>query len=563
MNALLSRVTRSLWPKVTDDLHLEHLSLDSLKRAFSGQGRYKRDLSAFNALADYDKSRSAGVAWGFGAATLGASGIGYHYFHTARKRDKEEEFARLALGILACADDASDFSVGKFHFACSENGITISEGSSSFTLEKSLTELKSDLRKDLLEAIKTSKSARTAVFETLKTSGEARTVLFKAIETSKDVRIAVVEAAKTSEDVRTAFLEAAKVSDDKHIHAINKKITLNFIHSELTNEAKVVFRSLLRLRGVGSVSETSPVVTGDPDGSISRLLLVAVHTGHVVIDLEGQKLLAVAMNQEARALLRLSRGTGNEEQNEILQQVQTNELNRKTIRDLTLHLTYRAGHALCVEIGDLFHDRLISDKNVLRAIALELKKVGVIFITGNHDVLFKKGTGAQSGKFALDDLDEMGWKDFQDKVLTNAYYDEKTNTVFVHHGIALLDNEKTVETAFGNYAIPDTGFKAEDFVAWVNHQGRPLPDCCVIQEEKKEANLAYHKKFIKYRPKKEKIRTAAAKLDVRIVHGHNDDTDYDSSPHVVSLNPRQSAQSQCFPVAARIGGYALKTPVTI
>jgi hypothetical protein len=121
----------------------------------------------------------------------------------------------------------------------------------------------------------------------------------------------------------------------------------------------------------------------------------------------------------------------------------------------------------------------------------------------------------QFGKDAKDMGKPAEWKNHQDLVLSNAYFHEATNTLFLHHGIE-EDQDGNIETAFRTYVIPETGFKLEKFLIWIKSAERRLLPLHLMTDTKAEGigkrranNKERYDKLNSFRPNDEAMQNNA------------------------------------------------------
>lgn len=305
-----------------------------------------------------------------------------------------------------------------------------------------------------------------------------------------------------------------------------------------------------------TIKEDSDYVLGDADGSIFRVIMLAIHSGHLqlrsslinknsVIVEEAIDILAELAFQETA---HINQGLA------FCEQFQSSLRNQQKIQRLCELLVPVKSDKTLVIIGDLINDRFSSDKVKMALLLVILFLLGVVIIAGNHDVhnpdALKKEIeeNKQFGSHALDTWTPEKWLVFQQKVLKFAHYDKKTGTLYNHTGVEKLpddqDGRHVLMTAIGTYAFHGV-FDPEQFVNIVN---------------KKFHNMTWDnvvfKSFTDYRPTKEAVSAALKDMSPvkRLVQGHNGAEDL-SGPDVFIFNPRKmdkGCMSACMS-AGRLG----------
>lgn len=290
--------------------------------------------------------------------------------------------------------------------------------------------------------------------------------------------------------------------------------TILGIHDQLSNKARSFFSRLLQLPSIAQISATSPIVSGDTDGSTARSILLGIQSGRLSISEEGQKRLLITLEAEAKAA-----------RNEKLEDFQKNAVLQNHLNQIASELTYSRGFRPLIFIGDVTHDRFSCNKGVDRVIREKMHAYGAVYIFGNHDSLegSQRLRTYQGGKFALNPDPPPIWAKHEREIFVNNYYDSTDRTLYIHNGVslALSGKETTIESAFGT--IPASKAQnAQSLVATINkmNEGRGT-----------SKNTAY-------RPKLEEIQKVAQNYSIRIVHGHDGDFNLQSKANVISLNSR-------------------------
>lgn len=368
--------------------------------------------------------------------------------------------------------------------------------------------------------------------------------------------------------------EIQHVFEGNSLAELRQRVSLFKIYGQLTPDAKKAFLPLFNLPVVGSVSAKSPIVSGDLDGSTARQVLLGIQAGMIEINDEGRACLVRIMNEEAKALKSVNHRDGivdkilqinmdeheqrklvNDKKDALLD-FQGNAAVQKDMEELANSLVYKPGHTLLISIGDGMHDRFSNNKDEDRRIREQMHLNGAIYITGNHDVYSGPGSW-QFGKWAKTTATPQDWKVHQDKVLSNAFFQKETNTLYLHHGIE-EDMAGNIMTAFGTYEVPETGFDLDNFLTWINSDERRPPPNSMVQatggmtrQKAREANEGRHEYLSNFKPKDASMQPLAEKLKIRIVHGHSGVAG-SSHANILGLNARVEDDLLAV-VAVRVG----------
>lgn len=342
---------------------------------------------------------------------------------------------------------------------------------------------------------------------------------------------------------------------------------LNNLFEGLTRAAKTNFCSYFVLEEIGKITTTSAVVSGDLDGSVVRQIVSGMLAGMIATDKVGMELLTFLINAESDMLDVLNTSSAMDGY-KALQVFQENKVLQETLEKLLPHLEFKPGHTLFISIGDGAHDRFSFNKDADRYIREQLKTCGAIFILGNHDVFYSKVNSSNdernlpymvaNGYFGKDNASVHEWVTHQQTVFCNTFYHAATNTLYIHHGLDLTDDDYLV-TVFGQYPVPltDNKFNLDDFINWVNAQPIPRPEELCIPEgnEATMANFEYNNRFIGFRPTKEKMLIISQKVRIGIAHGH--DGAKDTVGNVLRLNARTIVDGRLryVPAAACVGEF--------
>jgi len=240
----------------------------------------------------------------------------------------------------------------------------------------------------------------------------------------------------------------------------------------LKASAKTFFRNLLNVPELSGApkSENKTYVLGDTDGSIARVLLIAIRSKHIKMDDAVLKDFADLLNEEAAVI---------ETKLQYLPQFQANKVLAQKIENIMGHLEYTQSTSKLVSIGDNIHDRFSCHKEAMLELIEKLHGVGVIFIKGNHDthaiVEYTEklksssiGDTTQWGCNAVNKgfLEKSKWDDFERKFFVNCYFDEANNIFYIHNGLHVgIQDDKTMRIAYsGSIGKPN------DFDAFKSHK---------------------------------------------------------------------------------------------
>ena len=294
------------------------------------------------------------------------------------------------------------------------------------------------------------------------------------------------------------------------------KAQLDILGSHLDRTAMKCFQHLTKLDRAGSVGEPPSYVLGDADGSISRMLLMGIQSGHVQLAPLELKLLAEAMNKEAQAA-----NDGN------LEGFQSDAKLSTDFDAIVKNAKFTPSANKLVFIGDIVHDRFSNNKPAMRDLIGQLHDRGAVFIKGNHDVYdecFNQGRRAlrrcQVGEHGVQ-LPAQEARALE-ALFVHAHYDESARTFYSHNGFQ-YSPEDGYRTAFGHIQAKTPQELAEGMNA--------------------TPYSAESGEFTKFRPTDHIMQTArigpAGSTDggpVRQVHGHNDN--HGVTGNVFNLNAR-------------------------
>jgi len=344
------------------------------------------------------------------------------------------------------------------------------------------------------------------------------------------------------------------------LEQLRNRIVLLSMFIKLEPNARATFQPLFDIPKIGHVDAKSPIVSGDLDGSMARLIVLGIQAGIIHIDADGVEILAWLINVEAAFLEQLNnRGDGS-----CLRDFQSDKKIQNAMEELAKHLTYKKGDTKLILIGDVLYDRFACDIATSLRICVFMSRQGAQFITGNHDNLilsewgnpeddeFDMPAALAFGAFAKNDIEESDCLKYQQEIFSNAYYDKEANKLYLHHGLEEKDGK--IYTAFGedSYPLPLDGetFDVEKFVQWINRQPRPSPSVLITDPTLFDENSHLDYRLTGFRPDDEAMKRLARKLGMEIVHGHNGNVDTFSAD-VLVLNARK--RNQFAVVAARVG----------
>lgn len=216
----------------------------------------------------------------------------------------------------------------------------------------------------------------------------------------------------------------------------------------LSQTANDFFRNLLKIPKMfcdWDMTGAKILAAGDCDGSIARMILLAMQSNHVELDKIGLDKLVLLLEYEALIMTEFSYPkVGRYQHNGGISEILSDLVNK--------HITFQASEIRLIFIGDLLHDRMSCNKTVTINLIIRLYEIGVIFILGNHDVYRESYTvegrclseGGQFGEYAIDKGNKTWdeWQEFEKKYFINCYYDNESNYFFIHNGINYTSDEK-------------------------------------------------------------------------------------------------------------------------
>lgn len=297
--------------------------------------------------------------------------------------------------------------------------------------------------------------------------------------------------------------------------------------AEVNKMAQQFFEPLFYLKPAPNthVKATSPIVSGDTDGSTTRMILLGIQAGMISITKKGCQYLAVTMCSEVLTVNSYTKEVVNYQKNQ-----ETRQIFAKLMNELSFHY----GNTPLIFLGDTAHDRFSCNKDIDRVVREWLKASGAIFILGNHDTIEALNNGlthkfsdlydrASWGAYAYNSGDICTWRDHTNYVFINTHWDHNTRTLFTHNGIAFDDDN--IVTAFGTLTE------------------RPLNPCILASEINKLSSSDVDK-FTRFRPSSDNsggIIELSVFYSLRQVHGHDSDC-YNFSDKVYGLNSRSDGK---------------------
>lgn len=221
-------------------------------------------------------------------------------------------------------------------------------------------------------------------------------------------------------------------------------------------------------------------VLADADGSLARVVLLAIQSGHLTLPPDALKDLAQLMLDEYDCL-----GAGGKNQLQNLKNLQADQTRSERMDRIVEQARFQASDNKLVFIGDILYDRLTTNQPAMKALIEGLHGQGAIFIKGNHEdgtdfrgnrsllegfpdvnPMFM-GQMLQCGAFAHKSMSEAESKDLEGRFV-NAHVDTRPNgdrVLYIHNGFAYDPQTRLYTTAFGQ---PFAARTAQEFVATVN-----------------------------------------------------------------------------------------------
>lgn len=320
----------------------------------------------------------------------------------------------------------------------------------------------------------------------------------------------------------------------------NVATQINYLKGKLSEPCKTFFSSLLRPNIPNDTSHTPhdppTFVLGDADGSLARMILKSIQSGHMELENAQLDKLSEIMEKELDA--------SNYPEVFGLKKFQENVTTSDDLQNIIDNATYNDSPNRLIFVGDCIHDRFACNKNATKQFIINLSQRGAIFITGNHDrgdsttttTFSRESIKRQYGKFCntemtFTDIGNDNLAYFEQTYLKNAYYDDETNTFYSHHGIKGMNQENKYMTAWGEIEADSP----QDLANKMNLKTSFAPNmACGFRPND----------FEMYTENLGKIGHKEGDLDqesVLFVHGHNDR--HCNSRNVLNLNARSSTRS--------------------
>lgn len=364
---------------------------------------------------------------------------------------------------------------------------------------------------------------------------------------------------------------------------------LEIIKSKLTPHSLEFFEGILKLKIIGDVSSTKSFVLGDSDGSLGRIVLLAIQSGHIELKSEeGYNHLAFILNEETS----LFQG-----ENRYLKRNYTKYQSSSIISDALLKLYNECEfktptNQKLIFLGDIMHDRLTCNKHMTCLFVESLHNCGAIFILGNHDSIdatfpifdkkklvlvpedvhfarfaFNQGfqitktpkaSPKKEHKFpkenkevkklvkAIEEESLMeqaltkNWEDFEHKNFYKCYYDKDCSYFYIHNGLEYKASKNLIATAFGS--LPMENFK----------------DITSFEKRINNINHIDPYFFTAFRPDNETLIESGFFSEglfknITLVHGH--EGYFQVNSNIISLNPRTTKDLSwsLYPVGVCLG----------
>jgi len=243
---------------------------------------------------------------------------------------------------------------------------------------------------------------------------------------------------------------------------------INKLKTILSPNAQKCFASLLDISSIcGQITNDSPIVSGDLDGSAGRELLLGIQSGIITLPEQAFEALARVLEFEANVMQYVNKNGFGKISEEVQASFQNNTNIQNDLANIATCAIFQKMHRPLIFLGDVLHDRFSCNKDVMKYLGERLHQNGAVFILGNHDV-YEASEGlekASGGKYAYNTILPLGWKYHERTVFVNAHYDTATKTLYIHNGFyQSAKYPSKFSTAFGDI----TASNIEDFVREVN-----------------------------------------------------------------------------------------------
>jgi hypothetical protein len=304
-------------------------------------------------------------------------------------------------------------------------------------------------------------------------------------------------------------------------------------------------------------------VVGDADGSLCRVLISAMATGHLSLTPSGIQQLASLMHDETASMFEADR-VAYQSNAAVAQRFEA------LMTEIRVHPS--ADGRRLVFMGDLLHDRLSNNKQALGQLIERLSgsetqradgSPGVVFILGNHDV-FEEVQGAvlqnsdepayrdyreQNGFFAARDLTAAQSTHLSQQCFTRAWFDADLGVFYSHNGVIRGPN-------LGEYLTGVGQFQADSPTTLASRMNEaPLARLAQVSFQYPKGEVVDQATFTSFRPDEQMISENGLGSVTRDgqprpvfqVHGHNGEAG--NTGRSIHLNARDE-NSRFMPICA-------------
>lgn len=320
-------------------------------------------------------------------------------------------------------------------------------------------------KKDNLIQIATDRIAKNTIFTRIARDEETT----KFYQNVKDYLKENINEQYDSQNKSAAYKKLHEKYKERNTILATIKTTTNFfsgnlliakIKQKLEPETFDIFRDLLDIKKAKKMESGNTYVLADADGSAPRIILLAIHSGHMELEEISIENFGYVLNQEAKAIK-----AKNEGDEEIYRAFLENAEVDAKIASIVRNAKYKKSTKKLVYIGDIIFDRFTMNVQTNIELIEKLSAVNAVFIKGNHDSfevleyaikpadiknpeihLTQSGLARQygCGSFGfIENLDsnlEKLKKLSEDKILLHSILIE--NTFFSHNGIAFIPKKK-------------------------------------------------------------------------------------------------------------------------
>jgi len=215
--------------------------------------------------------------------------------------------------------------------------------------------------------------------------------------------------------------------------AADHVIQINYLNQHLSSESKKFFAKILSLPNYGREGRKPHIYAlGDADGSVGRMVLISIQSGHMSLEQNELHTLANILNNEQKTF----QPENPDEATGLLTTFQKDPLLQQQTMEIVENADYHASPYSLIFIGDIIHDRVSCNKDATRLLIKSLKTKDAIFILGNHEIFNSKIGKVIMGLYATDSwsIDNTiqghdDYKDFVKENFVNCYADER-NKIF-------------------------------------------------------------------------------------------------------------------------------------